>query len=309
MSGFIIGDDYIDHDVAYLLGMIVARGTIIDTRDLHKVIIQFPYQNLHVDEDEQGLDIPTSIELGLSRIQTRIVDLLGCQYRQTDTKTSIDLTLTFPSRTIAWRDIVLHLEGKSDYRSMTVPMVIRDDLVPSDVQMEFIKGYADVAGNVRKANRYVDKRNRVRLDVLNENWELPVQLCRLMQNRLNIPVQTITWGHPNLGRGFREHQINIFVAPFQQVGFSFKHKQQMLDKLIEEDKVSEAINEKPYKYAPCPGRRKKRGTKIIHEDEHSERLPESLKGQHFDAYWEVCKALGCKIEPSAPLFDEDVEEI
>lgn len=308
MSGFIIGDDYIDHDVAYLLGMIVGRGTIIDTPDSHRIIIQFPYQNLHIDDEETGLDVPTSIELGLSRIQTRIVDLLGCQYRQVDSKTSIDLVLSFPSRTLAWRDILLHLENKTDYRFMTVPQVIRDDLVPSDVQLEFIKGYADVAGNVRHANRYVDKRNRVRLDVLNENWDLPIQLCRLMQMHLNIPVQNITWGHPNLGRGFREHQINIFVTPFQVVGFSFKHKQVILHKLIEQDIESESQNQQPYKYPYCPGRRRKK-VKPSHADESSDKLPEVLRGRHFDAYWEICKAIGCKIEPSAPLFDDDSEEL
>lgn len=308
MSGFIIGDDYIDHDVAYLLGMIVGRGTIIDTPDVHRVIIQFPYQNLYIDEDDKTIDVPTSIELGLSRIQSRIVDLLGCQYRQVDNKTSVDLILTFSSRTIAWRDIILHLEGKTDYRFMNIPQVIRNDLVPSDIQMEFIRGYADVSGNVRSANRYIDKRNRVRLDVLNENWDLPIQLCRLMQMRLDIPVQSINWGHPNLGRGFREHQINIFVIPFQRVGFSFKHKQFILNKLSEQDATSEVKNAKAYKYIPCPGRRKKRGNKPIHDDEQSPKLPSYLRGRHFDAYWEICKAVGCQIEPSDPLLEDDGEE-
>lgn len=56
---------------------------------------------------------------------------------------------------------------------------------------EYLRGFADVAGNVRPANRYVDGKNRVRLDILNypTNWRLPVQLCHLLQERLEVPVQ------------------------------------------------------------------------------------------------------------------------
>jgi len=38
--------DYIDIDVAYVLGLIVARGKIVDTGTLKQIIIEFPYKNL-----------------------------------------------------------------------------------------------------------------------------------------------------------------------------------------------------------------------------------------------------------------------
>ena len=48
---------------------------------------------------------------------------------------------------------------------------------------------------------------------------MPVQLCTVLEEHLAVPVQLITWGHPNMGRDFREHQLNIFAVPFGEIGF------------------------------------------------------------------------------------------
>jgi len=311
MSGIVLADDYLDPDVAYLLGIVVARGTLLERNNVREIIVEFPYQNLNVEfEDTDGprsIEVPQSIELGLGRIRERLLDLLDCDIRIELLDNSRQLILVMHRRTMAWRNILLHLENKTDFRSMNVPEMLFHPDVTTDIRMEFVRGYADVAGNIRRANRYRDGRNRVRLDVLNDNWRLPVQLCRLLQVHLGVPVQNITWGHPNLGRGFREHQINIFVTPFQKIGFTFPHKQQVLDSFVEQD-VSE-----PEDYSPCPGRRRRRGPKSTDPNEQSERLPEPVR-KHFDAYWEICKAMGCTIEPDqGPLFDasaveEDIEE-
>ena len=38
MSGIVIADDYLDPDVTYLLGLIVARGTILEDRQLYRLV-------------------------------------------------------------------------------------------------------------------------------------------------------------------------------------------------------------------------------------------------------------------------------
>jgi hypothetical protein len=310
MTGLILDDDYLDPDVAYLLGMIAARGTLLDRQPARQIIIEFPYQNLEI-ELEQGterpfpINVPQSIELGLSRIRERVLELMDCDVSINKLDKNFHMVMTLTRRTLAWRNVLLHLNNKTSFRHMNIPAALLHSSATTDMRMEFIRGYADVAGNVRRANRYRDGRNRVRLDVLNDNWHLPVQLCRLLQEFLDIPVQLITWGHPSLGRGMREHQINIFVKPFARVGFSFEHKQRALLTLIEQDA------DKPNRYQPCPGRRRLRKAKPFTPDAESERLPPEAR-QHFDAYWQICKALGCTVEPaSGPMFeavDEDIEE-
>jgi hypothetical protein len=302
----LLKDDYIDPDVAYLLGMILARGILLERPRTYEIVIEFPYQNLNievsdVDGESLSFDVPQNIELGLSRIRERLLDLLGCDISINRKDNAVDLILTFTRRTMSWRTILLHLDNKINHRNMDVPAVMFDESVTTDVRLEFIRGYADVAGNIRRANRYADGRNRVRLDVLNDNWRLPVQLCRLLQLYLDVPVQNIIWGHPNLNRGFREHQINIFVTPFEKIGFSFEHKQQVLNHFIEQDNAKRGV------YRPCPGRRRLRGHKPSDSDEQSERLPPEAR-QHFDSYWQICKAMGCIVEPSSGPMLADVEE-
>ncbi|MDL1893486.1 hypothetical protein FBQ87_11455 [Sphingobacteriales bacterium CHB3] len=302
MSGIVIEDDYIDPDVSYLLGMIVARGTLVERNTLREIVIEFPYQNLNIEVDapegQLSFDIPKSIELGLTRIRERLIELLDCDVNIIRSDSNVHMVLRMTRRTMAWRNILLHLDNKTNFRYMEVPRILFHEAVTTDIRLEFIRGFADVAGNVRPANRYADGRNRVRLDVLNDNWILPVQLCALLQSHVGIPVQLITWGHPNMGRNLREHQLNIFVTPFERVGFSFEHKHQVLLQLIAADRGARDD------YRPCPGRRNIRNSKPSHRDEKSERLPTPVRS-HFDSYWQICKALGCKVEPSSgPMFQE-----
>jgi hypothetical protein len=132
----------------------------------------------------------------------------------------------------------------------------------------------------------------------------------LLQDHLDVPVQAITWGHPNLGREFREHQINIFAREFLKIGFSFEHKQKLLEEFASQD-----ANDYPNaRYEPCPGMRKERGKKPVDPDEaNADRLDPRLLSHHFDAYWQICKALGCTRMPETEAqlaleFVEDKEE-
>lgn len=190
----------------------------------------------------------------------------------------------------------MHTQGKTSYEYFSVPDIFFLADTPTDWKREYVRGFADVAGNVRRSNRYADGTNRVRLDVLNypTNWEMPVQLCTLLEEHLEIPVQLITWGHPNMGRDFREHQINIFAVPFGKIGFSLKHKQAILEEFIEHD----LKNYSNKTYNPCLGRKKLRRRKPKDNREADEKLDERIRGKHFNAYWQICKRLGCTRTPN-----------
>lgn len=304
--------DYLDADVAYLLGLITARGQIQEQPGDYRIIIQFPGSAITVQGVKTTFNQSTEIRLGLLEISNRLRNLL---------ETDIDLpagseagehtlVISFRRRNMMWRNLRLILGETSHFGSFQVPAVISDTNTPVDYVREFLRGFADVAGNVRPANRYVDGRNRVRLDVLNykNNWQLPVQLCRLLQERLEVPVQLITWGHPNMGRDFREHQLNIFAVPFLKIGFTFRHKQKVLEELAAQDErnFSQRI------YLPCPGERRLSSPKPRDDKENdATRLPPELVGKHFDSYWQICRALGCPRRPAEselPLLEEVADE-
>lgn len=187
--------DYCDGDVAYLLGLIVARGQLVEGTSDRRILIEFPGSTLQVEGISVSFDQPTEIKLGLVDISLRLRNLLETDIDIIDsTQGTHTLVVRFLRNNLIWRNIRLMLGASTHFGAFRVPDILLDSSTPSEWKMEFIRGYADVAGNIRHANRYVDGRHRVRLDVLNykDNWELPVQLCRLLQDHLQIPVQLIT---------------------------------------------------------------------------------------------------------------------
>ena len=286
--------DYIDADVAYLLGLITARGRISESGGVRQIIIEFPYRSLQVEGISGHYDTDTSIRLGLVQIRERVQRITGAQV---SISTDNSIVLSFSEDTMVWRNILMHTQGYMGYEHFRVPEIFFSPYVRKGWKREYIRGFADVAGNIRHSNRYRDGSNRVRLDVLNHptNWEMAVQLCTIMEEYLMIPIQLITWGHPNMGRDFREHQINIFAVPFKKIGFSLPHKQAILQEFIDHD-----TQRHPNKrYSPCVGwtRLGNRKRKPHDSRENDERLDERLRGQHFNAYWQICKKLGCPRTP------------
>ncbi|MEJ5251624.1 MAG: hypothetical protein WHX60_07050 [Armatimonadota bacterium] len=302
--------DYMDADVAYLSGLIVARGTLTEAPAVRQVVIDFPYSTLKLQGNDAEYDQETEILLGLHTIRKRLVDLLEADVETISGSTSATLTIRFLRNSMAWRNILLLLDNKLSYAHFQVPSVFFDPQIPKDWKIQFVRGYADVAGNIRHANRYVDGRHRVRLDVLNSpaNWQLPVQLCTLLQEQIGVPVQLINWGHPNMGRAFREHQINIFAEAFLPIGFSFRHKQHLLEQFAQRDRQRFPN----IGYNPCPGvRRVRREKPPADEEQDTQHLPPPLQGRHFNAYFEICRALGCqryvRDDREAERFTDEVE--
>lgn len=52
---------YLDEDVAYLLGLIVCRGKLVDTAPIRSLIIEFPFKSLTVPGVSTTCDQPTQL--------------------------------------------------------------------------------------------------------------------------------------------------------------------------------------------------------------------------------------------------------
>lgn len=285
--------DYMDADVAYLTGLILARGTFREEEGVYTLLVEFPYRNLEIKSGDLNFDQSVSIKAGIHDIQRRIYEVLGTDVEVREVGNSILLVARFLRRSIAWRNLKFIFGNRQSYKEFLMPDIFLSQETPTEWKRELIRGFGDVAGNIRPANRYIDGRHRVRLDVLNNlaNWELPVQICTLLQEHLEVPVQLISWGHPNLNRGFREHQVNIFAHRYLAIGFSFQHKQQILESLAQKNlSFPTASIEDKF----CPGYRRSKQSKPVLSEENSSKLPDTLRGKHFDHYWEICHALGCK---------------
>lgn len=289
--------DYLDSDVAYLLGMLVARGELLASENTYRIIVHFPKGALLAQGETIQFDTDKEIRLGMEKIRERLVELLGVDIRTVDAGESWDLVARMTRNTMAWRNINMLLGNKTSFPYFEIPEVFFEGDTPLDFKREFVRGYADVAGNIRPANRDQAGRHRVRLDILNypTSWQTPMRLCLLLQDQLGISVPLITWGHPNLGRQWREHQLNVYAEEFLGVGFYFDYKQEALEELANLN-----LSRFPHRVKGCPGARRRGIRKTPDPDEqNAERLPPELLGRHFDAYWQICRALGCPRRPSA----------
>lgn len=88
----------------------------------------------------------------------------------------------------------------------------------------------------------------------------------------------------------QEHQVRLFVEDFEKIGFYLDYKQKILSKFVK-------VNKKNFKdrTEQCfPLHRKTRGMHKKHPEENSEKLPEKIRGKHFDSYTQICKEMGCE---------------
>lgn len=149
------------------------------------------------------------------------------------------------------------------------------------------------------------KFHRIVLPVQHDDWKLPIQVCRLLQVHLGVPVQHILWGHPNLrdpnrrGKQWaKEHRIRVYAEDFLPVGFHFRFKQEILEEMARWNKREGGAPSR----ACNPLARHRIKIKKKHKEEASKNLPDELRGKHFNAYFHICRALGCKQgEPSSQL--------
>jgi hypothetical protein len=290
-------EDYIDEDVAYLLGLIAARGTLNESGGQRQIAVDFSYVNLKVSGTSSTFDQDTAIKIGLLNIQRRLQELLDTRIDIVENPPhSVGLVARFNSRNMMWRNIMTLTGGSTQHHTFKIPSIFFNPELPLDYKREFIKGYGDVAGNIRSSNNFMNQVNRVRLDVMNANWDLPVQLCLLLQNVIGVNVQMVQWGHPNTrgdGQPFKEHQIQIFAKEYGKIGFYFQHKQKILEEFIIQDD-SRSPN---HNYRGCPGRKRVSRIKDVSLLENDPRVPATIRGKHYNAYWQICKDFGCDREP------------
>jgi hypothetical protein len=289
-----------DPDVAYFIGLVTARGEISDRGRVKRISVEFPFRNLEVEGIKKKITQKDKILLSLDHVINRVNELTDVNIRKHESERSVYLIIETLKNTMFLRNIKLLMKGKTTYYEFEIPSQIFES--EETVKKEFIRGFADVAGSARWANRNRWGKCRVYLDVLNSplNWSLPTQICYLLQDHLGIPVDVIRWGHPNTrdpslkeyskGRReawAREHQIKIFADDFEKIGFYMSHKQEILEELATYNR------EKGFDKAKFCNPPKRIRRKPKHPSEKSKKLPQKIRGKHFDSYWQICADVGC----------------
>lgn len=293
---------FLDPDMAYLLGLIVGRGTIRESGGMRQLIIEYPFRSLEAKGLTKSFDTKDKISLSLDETINRLGELTESAPKKVVSDKAVSIILESTKNSLLWRNINKLLEGKTSFREMEIPKIIFE--AEEEIKKEFLRGIADVTGSIGTGGRDQAGRHRVYISILNDNWKLPIQICKLLQDKpLEIPVNTIDWGHPNIRNGHakeynkgreqawaREHQLKVYAECFEPVGFRIMHKNEILKELAQYNR--EHFGSRSVK--PCIPEKKRQKTREIHPEENSNKLPKELKGKHCDTYWQVCIELGCK---------------
>lgn len=284
-------------EMAYLLGMILGNGEVQQNSSETKITIDIPHKNLYTDDMK---NTAIYVKASLFDIQEILEPLIGQHFVQSETKRSTKITFSKPNSEYVMREI-LRLIGSGTHHST---MKMNEELfaITTDEKKALLRGIADVTGYIRKSNIAFGQEGAYRVYIeIPGNWYMVIDIANMLKT-VDIPVQTIDFGHPNFRDSNldkynegkpnywkKEHQIKIFANEFLPIGFNIKHKQEALEKYAEE--LLEFIDsEKTHKFYWDKSIRRK--NKPSHPAENDASLPIEIRGKHFDSWQDLAGILG-----------------
>ena len=291
-------------EMAYLLGMICGNGEIQRTSTNTIVSIDIPHKKLQTDEIH---DVKLYVKASISDIRTIVEPLVGAGLDFIQNPSSTVLSFTKLNTDYLIREINRFTNNAVSNNDIVIHQDIF--LCSLDERKQFIKGFADVTGYIRRSNYYIGGKHQHRVYLeIPHNWQMVIDICNLLKST-DIPVQNIDWAHPNMRDGKltkynqgqksfwkKEHQVKVWANEFLPVGFGIIHKQQALemfsDELLagyrQEGKIPE---EYTHRYYWETTRRIGKG-KPIHPSENDDFIPVIIRGKHFNSWTEIAEELG-----------------
>lgn len=289
-------------EMSYLLGMVTGNGEIQRGATETTITIDIPHKKL---ETEFQHDVGIYVRASITDIREVLEPLLGTALTFTQNANVSLLSFRKPNEDYLMREILRYLGGATSSDNARISSEVFS--FTYDERKQFVKGFADVTGYVRRSNyAFAEPNYRVYFEIPH-NWELVIDFCNLLKS-IDIPVQAIDWAHPNMRDGNlkkynqgkpdfwkKEHQVKVWALEYQPVGFVVLHKQQALDYFAEEQKkpyvmagkdatarlhryyweLTQRIKEKPH-----------------HPGEDDDFIPEEIRGKHYDSWTDIAKDLG-----------------
>lgn len=283
--------------MAYLIGMILGNGEIQRGNQQTTVTIDIPYKNLYTDDLK---DVAIYVKASVVDIRNIVEPLIGYNLQVVECGHSTKLSFTKANDEYVMREII-RLIGNGTHHS-TMRMNKELFSITEIEKKSLLRGMADVTGYIRKSNIAFgqDGAHRVYIEIPG-NWYMVIDLANMLKE-VDVPVQTIDFGHPNFrdanlvkyneGKKLfwkKEHQVKIFANEFLPIGFNIKHKQDALIKYS--DELLEFIDPaKTHKFYWEKTNRIQ--NKPLHPGENDPSLPKEIRGKHFNSWTELAGFLG-----------------
>ncbi len=292
-----------NNEMAYLLGMITGNGNIQRGVTTTTISIDIPHKKL---ETEFQKDVGIYVKASITDVRQILEPLLGTSLRFIQNPNVSVLSFSKPNEDYLVREIMRYIGSASSSDTVRISPEVFSFTV--DERKQFIKGFADVTGYIRRSNyAYIEPQYRVYFEIPH-NWELVIDFSNLLKS-IDIPVQNIDWAHPNMRDGNlkkynegkldfwkKEHQVKVWALEYQPIGFAVLHKQEALDyfadkhKLYIEVQQNKKVSDVTHRYYWEMVSRKRE--KPSHPGENDEFIPEKIRGKHYDSWSEIAEDLG-----------------
>jgi len=309
-------------ELAYLLGMIAGKGEFIRDNSQTKIIITIPHKALVCE----GMPTQLSVKASLDDIRNSIEPLIGTRLQSNQDGNKTTLAFTKDNGDLLIREINRYFGRLRSFKDFRIPQDIFRASV--DIKRIFIIGLADVTAYIRRSNAAFGQSYHHRTYIeMPANWYLVIDIANLLHD-LDVPIHTIDWAHPNMrdpnlkdynsgkhNAWAREHQIKVFADEYEKVGFRIVHKKNALEELSRNNrsawdnnlyqKIQHTLSEATkQKYQRQIGHieinhhryywetKSRDIAKPSHPMENSPRIPEKIRGRHFDSWKDICRALG-----------------
>lgn len=293
-----------NNEMAYLLGMITGNGEIQRGASETTIVIEIPHKKL---ETEFQKDVGIYVKASVTDIREIIEPLVGTGLTFNQHANVSFISFRKPNEDYLMREILRYIGAATSHDNVRISPEVFSFTV--DERKQFIKGFADVTGYIRRSNYFFNKEaHRVYFEIP-QNWELVSDFCNLLKS-VDIPVQNIDWAHPNMRDGNlkkynmgkpdfwkKEHQVKVWAVEYQPIGFAVLHKKEALDAFAKEhidyiEQQGKSKNDVTHRYYwQLTGKKK---DKPVHPRENDEFIPDEIRGKHYNSWQEIAKDLGYK---------------
>ena len=293
-----------NNEMAYLLGMITGNGEIQRGASETTIVIEIPHKKL---ETEFQKDVGIYVKASVTDIREIIEPLVGTGLTFNQHANVSFISFRKPNEDYLIREILRYIGAATSHDNVRISPEVFSFTV--DERKQFIKGFADVTGYIRRSNYFFNKEaHRVYFEIP-QNWELVSDFCNLLKS-VDIPVQNIDWAHPNMRDGNlkkynmgkpdfwkKEHQVKVWAVEYQPIGFAVLHKKEALDAFAKEhidyiEQQGKSKNDVTHRYYwQLTGKKK---DKPVHPRENDEFIPDEIRGKHYNSWQEIAKDLGYK---------------
>ena len=284
-------------EMAYLVGMILGNGEIQRGNRETTITIDIPYKNLRTDDMR---DVAIYVRASVVDIRAIVEPLIGIGLAVTQTAHSTKLSFTKNNEDYVVREILRFVQGGRHHSTMRMAPELFN--ITTDEKVSLLRGMADSTGHIRRSNIAYGQEgcHRVYIEIPG-NWYMVIDIANMLKD-VDVPVQTIDFGHPNFRDANltkyndgkpnfwkKEHQVKIWANEFLTIGFNIRHKQEALETLADEllDFLEPETTHKFYWQKDIRIRVKPR-----HPGENDPYLPAEIRGRHFDSWTELAAFLG-----------------